>query len=111
MRVRHSRHVSTPCSGLLDPLLRRQGETVQAGLHSNPIILEDAAIEGYRVGRLSQRQVAELLGFDFWQTESFLADRGVPLDCSCADIEADSATWTGVSRARERRPGFQVRPV
>ncbi len=72
-----------------DQIARQWGETPNAvGRH----ILEDAAIEGYRVGRLSHRQVGETLGFDYWQTERFLADRGVPLNYSSADLEADSAT-------------------
>lgn len=36
-------------------------------------VLENTAIEEYRVGRISQREVGEMLGFDYWQTESFLA--------------------------------------
>ena len=72
-----------------DQIARRWGETPNAVARH---VLEDAAIEGYRVGRLSQRQVGEMLAFDYWQTESFLADRGVPLNYSSADLEADSAT-------------------
>jgi hypothetical protein len=32
-------------------------------------IMENAAIENYRAGRLSQRQVGEMLGLNYWQTE------------------------------------------
>ena len=54
--------------------------------------MEDAVIERYRTGRLSHRQVGEALGLDYWQTESFLKERGVPLNYSVADLESDEAT-------------------
>jgi hypothetical protein len=59
-----------------DHVARQWGENPNAIARH---VLEDAAIEGYRAGRLAQRQVGEKLGFDYWQTERFLADRGVPL--------------------------------
>ena len=72
-----------------DEVARQWGETPEAvGRH----VLEDAAIESYRAGRLSHRQVGEMLGFDYWQTEAFLTERGVPLNYSAADLEADNAT-------------------
>ena len=37
-------------------------------------VIEDAAIERYRAGRLSHRQVGEALGLDYWQ-ETFLKER------------------------------------
>ena len=74
---------------LPDQVARQWGETPDAvGRH----VLEDAAIEGYRAGRLSQRQVGTTLGLDYWQTEGFLHKRGVPLNYSTADLEADSLT-------------------
>ncbi len=72
-----------------DAAARQWGDTPSAvGRH----VLEDAAIERYREGRLSQRQVGDLLGFDYWQTETFLKQRGVPLNYSPADLDADRAT-------------------
>ena len=72
-----------------DQVARQWGETPDAvGRH----VLEDAAIEGYRAARLSQRQVGTMLGLDYWQTEAFLRERGVPLNYSTADLEADNAT-------------------
>ncbi len=49
---------------------------------------------GGRCGRfrLSHRQVGEMLGLDYWQAEAFLKGRGVPLNYSAADLEADHAT-------------------
>ena len=72
-----------------DPIARQWGDTPQAiGRH----VVEDAVIERYRAGRLSQRQVGEILGLDYWQTERFLTDRGVALNYSADDLEADQAT-------------------
>ena len=74
---------------LPDQIARQWGETPDAvGRH----VLEDAAIEGYRAGRLSQRQVGAMLGLDYWQTEAFFKERGVPLNYSAADLEADGVT-------------------
>ena len=55
-------------------------------------LAEDAAVEEYRTGRLSQRQVGEMLGLDYWQTERFLIERKVPLNYTLSDLEADRAT-------------------
>lgn len=55
-------------------------------------VAEDAAIEEYRAGRLSQRQVGEMLGLDYWQTERLLSERYVPLNYSADDLQADQAT-------------------
>jgi predicted HTH domain antitoxin len=72
-----------------DQVARQWGETPKAvGRH----VMEDAAIEGYRAGRLSQRQVGAMLGLDYWQTEAFLNERGVPLNYSAADLASDNAT-------------------
>ena len=71
-----------------DQVARQWGKTPNAvGGH----VMEDAAIEGYRVGRLSQRQVGAMLGLDYWQTEAFLNERAVPLNYSSADLAADNA--------------------
>ena len=78
---------------LPDQIARQWGETPDAvGRH----VLEDAAIEGYRAGRLSQRQVGAMLGFDYWQTEAFLQERGVPLNYSAAELEADNVTLDNI---------------
>jgi predicted HTH domain antitoxin len=72
-----------------DRVARRWGATTEEVSRN---VMEDAAIEGYRAGRLSHRQVGEMLGLDFWQTEAFLKERGVPVNYSAADLEADNAT-------------------
>ena len=72
-----------------DQVVRQWGETPNAaGRH----VMEDAAVEGYRAGRLSQRQVGAMLGLDYWQTEAFLNERAVPLNYSAAELDADKAT-------------------
>ena len=72
-----------------DQVARQWGDTPDAvGRH----VMEDAAIEGYRAGRLTHRQVGETLGLDYWQTEAFLQKRGVLLNYSAADLQADNAT-------------------
>jgi predicted HTH domain antitoxin len=72
-----------------DQVARHWGETPDAvGRH----VMEDAAVEGYRAGRLTQRQVGAMLGLDYWQTETFLNERAVPLNYSAADLTADNVT-------------------
>jgi hypothetical protein len=72
-----------------DQVARQWGETPDmVGRH----IMEDAAIEGYRAGRLTQRQVGAMLVLDYWQTETFLSVRAVPVNYSATDLAADTAT-------------------
>lgn len=51
--------------------------------------LEALAIEGYRNGRLSIGQVAEMLGLSVLQTEEFFHQREVSLNYSVSDFEED----------------------
>jgi predicted HTH domain antitoxin len=55
-------------------------------------LTENAAVEEYRAGSLSHRQVGEMLNLDYWQTEQLLASRGVSLNYDIAELEADRAT-------------------
>ena len=72
-----------------DQVARQWGATPDAvGRH----LMEDAAIESYRAGRLSHRQIGEMLGLDYWQTETFLKERGVLVNYSSEDLDADNAT-------------------
>lgn len=72
-----------------DQVARQWGATPDTvGRH----VMEDAAVEGYRAGRLTQRQVGAMLGLDYWQTETFLSGRSVPLNYSATDLVADNAT-------------------
>ncbi len=74
---------------LPDQLAQQWGDTPAAVQRH---VLEDAAIEGYRAGRLSLRQLGSLLGLDYWQVELFLQQRGVGLNYVAEDLDADSAT-------------------
>lgn len=78
-----------PSMPLLDQLARRGGDTPDA---IGRQLMEEAALEGYRGGRLTHRQVGEMLGLDYWQTEDFFKERGVPLNYSAADLEDDHTT-------------------
>jgi hypothetical protein len=72
-----------------DEVARQWGETPEEVARR---LLEDASIEGYHARRLSHRHFGEMFGLDYWQTEAFLAERGVPLNFSAADLESDNAT-------------------
>ena len=74
---------------LPDLLAQAFGATAEA---RSKRLTEDAAIGEYRDGKLSQRQVGEMLGLDYWQTERFLTERNVPLNYTIADLQADQAT-------------------
>ncbi|MEY2466246.1 MAG: hypothetical protein QOD03_767 [Verrucomicrobiota bacterium] len=82
---------------LPDSLARHWGNSPD---EAGRAVLEDAAIEGYRDGRLTHRQVGDLLGMDYWQVEQLLEARGVPLNYSAADLEADAATLAVITRAK-----------
>jgi predicted HTH domain antitoxin len=61
-----------------------------------PHVVEDAVIERYRAGHLSHRQVCEALGLDYWRVETFLKERGVPLNYSAEDLESDRAALSKI---------------
>ena len=52
-------------------------------------ILEEVALAGYRQLALSQRQVGEILGLSFWETEAFLKEHKDYLHYDMADFEND----------------------
>jgi predicted HTH domain antitoxin len=53
-------------------------------------LLQNAAAEGYRSGKLSHFQVGTVLGFESWiETEQFLRNRGIPLNYGQADLDQD----------------------
>jgi predicted HTH domain antitoxin len=47
------------------------------------------AIESYRTGRISVGFLAEMLGMGVIQAEEWLAQRGVPLNFTQEDLDAD----------------------
>src|SRR3954467_10728444 len=64
-------------------------------------LADDAAIEEYRAGRLSQRQVGEMLSLDYWQTERLLVERGVPINYNVSDLQDDRAALEEILPRRE----------
>ena len=60
--------------------------------------VEALATEGYRDGRLSIGQVAEMLEFSVLQAEEFLHGKNVPLGYSLADFEDDLETLDELKR-------------
>jgi hypothetical protein len=53
--------------------------------------LESLALEGYRSGALTQAQLRRVLGFgSLVETDAFLKERGVYLQCSIEDVEQDA---------------------
>jgi len=55
-------------------------------------LLEAAAVEGHRSGRLSRAQVRELLGLSWHETEEFLAAHACFRHYSLEDLEEDRRT-------------------
>ena len=54
---------------------------------------EALVVEGYRAGKFGAAAVGRLLGHaSRWETEQWLAERGVPLNYTLADLEADRRT-------------------
>ena len=66
-------------------------------------ILEEVALAGYRQVALSQRQVGEILGMNFWETEAFLKEHKAYLHYDMADFEHDLQTFERVRQ--KHRPG------
>ena len=64
----------------------RFGETREEAARQ---LIESAAVEGYRSYRLSRGQVREMLGFNWTETEEFLARRGCVRHYSREDLDED----------------------
>ena len=52
---------------------------------------QDLAVSWFRDGRLTSRQVADLLGISLFEAHAFLKTRGASLPMSIADVEQDLA--------------------
>ena len=50
---------------------------------------QDLAVNWFREGRLTSRQVAGLLGISLFEAHAFLKSRGASLPISIADVEDD----------------------
>jgi len=60
-------------------------------------VVEAVALEGYRGGRLTGGQVAELLGFSRWQADEFLDAHGVKQPYAIEMLEEDRRTLAQLS--------------
>lgn len=53
------------------------------------LALESLAVESYRKALLSERQVGEMLGLNFWETEAFLKEHQAYLHYDLNDFNRD----------------------
>jgi len=58
--------------------------------------LESFAAEAYRTHEFSRRQVSQLLGLDYWQTEEFLAKHEAKRPYTLTDLEIDRRSLAGL---------------
>lgn len=65
-------------------------------------ILEMAALEAYREGRITTFQLRELLGLSRMEIDGFLKERGVYLDYTIDDLEQDSAVFEELLKRHNR---------
>ncbi len=73
------------------------------GENLDRVALEAMSIEGYRTGKLSLGEVANILGFETTIAAlEWLGTRGVPLNYSAEDYRADQATLGRVFGAADR---------
>lgn len=63
--------------------------------------LEALALEAYRDGHFSARQVGELLGLDFWRAEAFLREHWAYLEYDEEDLARDEAALDGLPAQRK----------
>lgn len=52
-------------------------------------MLESLAIENYRQRRMSRREIGELLGLDYYETEDFLHRHQLDFGMTAEDVEVD----------------------
>jgi predicted HTH domain antitoxin len=65
-------------------------------------VTEAIALEGYRQAALSQGQVGQMLGLNFWETEAFLKEDGAMLRYSEQDLEGDLRVLSALDMSGER---------
>jgi predicted HTH domain antitoxin len=64
-------------------------QMIPAGQNPARAVLENIAIEAFRTQRLTEHQLAQLLGMDRYQLDGFLKDRGVWLDYTLDDLRQE----------------------
>jgi predicted HTH domain antitoxin len=71
---------------LPDDLARQM---IPAGSDPERIVLEDVAVEAYRAHRLTEHQLATLLGIDRHELDGFLKQRGVWFEYTTDDLQRE----------------------
>lgn len=89
--------MSTVTIELPDPIR----DNLQERQELSRFVLEAVAVEGYRREALTQRQVGELLGMNFWETEAFLKAREAYLHYDIEDFKKD---LQALDRVKQKRP-------
>jgi len=64
-------------------------QLIPAGQDPARAVLENVAVEAFRAQRLTEHQLAQLLGMDRYQLDGFLKDRGVWLDYTIDDLHLE----------------------
>ena len=62
---------------------------IPAGQNPARAVLENLALEAFRAQRLTEHQLAQLLGMDRCQLDGFLKDRGVWLNYTMDDLHQE----------------------
>ena len=67
-------------------------QIVPAGADPARVALENMAVEAYRLHRLTEHQLAILLGMDRFELDGFLKQREIWLDYTMDDLREDTET-------------------
>jgi hypothetical protein len=87
---------------LPDDLARQM---IPAGHDPARVALEDMAVEAYRAHRLTEHQLASLLGLGRYELDGFLKQRDVWFEYSTDDIQRELETGKRLWTQREEEPG------
>jgi predicted HTH domain antitoxin len=66
------------------------GQMIPAGRDPARAALEDMAVEAFRAHRLTEHQLATLLGFDRYELDGFLKQRKVWLEYTLDELQRES---------------------
>ncbi|MFY9746230.1 MAG: UPF0175 family protein [Acidobacteriaceae bacterium] len=64
-------------------------QMIPAGQNPARAVVENMALEAFRAQRLTEHQLAQLLGMDRYQLDGFLKDCGIWLDYTMADLHQE----------------------
>jgi predicted HTH domain antitoxin len=80
------------------------GQVIPAGSDPARAALEDMAVEAYRAHRLTEHQLATLLGMDRYELDGFLKKREVWLDHTVDDLEREVEVGERLWKKRKEEP-------